>query len=148
MDECPRCGATRVADLWWCGQCHLRFDLPGPADPPNTVVMSGAGAGDDGLHLPLWARAVISLTVIAGGGVLIVGFGPWWDLGRPAWALGTIILVVYATFGGVLVARLWAPGSFTGRTEHIVVLDEHAMAEVEARHQSLAVGNETDAGPS
>jgi hypothetical protein len=113
MDACPRCGASRSADLTWCGQCFLRFDAPPEMPASDSVVLeTSAGGADQDMTLPAWVRALMTIAALAGGIGLIVGFGPWWDLGRPMWALGAVLLTVYASLSGVLVARLWAPGTF------------------------------------
>jgi hypothetical protein len=145
MDACPRCGASRSADLAWCGQCFLRFDEPtsGPRGDAVVLVTARAG-GDHEFTLPLWARALMTAAVLAGGIALIVGFGPWWDLGRPMWALCALLLTIYAALGGVLVARLWSPETFTHREEHIVLLDRRTMDEVEDRQRSLVARDERD----
>jgi hypothetical protein len=144
MDACPRCGAVRSADLEWCGQCFTRFDRPDQGARPDPVVLvtSSAGARGEELTFPAWIRAMMTVGVLAGGLGLIVGFVPWWDLGRPMWALGAVLLTIYAALGGVLIARLWSPSTFTHRQEHIVVLDRRAIEEVEARQASLVVRDE------
>jgi hypothetical protein len=143
MDACPRCGALRSADLAWCGQCFLRFDeAPPPPQDHVVLVTSRVGSDDDGLTLPWWVRVLMTAGVLAGGIALIVGFGPWWDLGRPMWALGAVLLTIYSALGGVLVARLWSPATFAQREEHIVMLDRRTMDEVEDRQRSLVVHDE------
>ena len=78
----------------------------------SVVLETSAGGADRDMTLPAWVRALMTIAALAGGIGLIVGFGPWWDLGRPMWALGAVLLTVYASLSGVLVARLWAPGTF------------------------------------
>lgn len=95
------------------------------------------GRGGDTLGLPWPLRAGMTIGVLGGGILLIAGFGPWWDLGRPLWALGTVLLTIYSSLGGLLVARLWAPDTFDRRQEHIVVLDKNAIEVVERRQQTL-----------
>jgi hypothetical protein len=135
----------RSTDLEWCGQCFVRFDAPPdvPAGSASVVlVTANAGVEADGLTLPWWIRALMTGGVLAGGLGLIVGFGPWWDLGRPMWALGAVLLTIYSSLGGVLVARLWSPATFSHREEHIVLLDPKAVADVEARQAALVVRDE------
>ena len=138
MDTCPRCGAPPSPDLEWCGQCYVRFDPP-PAPPNGSVVLvtMSSGRGGDTLGLPWPLRAGMTIGVLGGGVLLIVGFGPWWELGRPLWALGTVLLTIHASLGGLLVARLWAPDTFDRREERIVVLDKDAIDAVERRQQGL-----------
>jgi hypothetical protein len=47
--------------------------------------------------------------------------------------------------GGLLVARFWAPETFTAREERVVFLDQRAIDDVEARQRSLATRPEPDA---
>jgi hypothetical protein len=101
-----------------------------------------ASGGSDELTLAAWIRALMTLVALAGGVALIVGFGPWWDLGRPMWALGTVLLTLYASLSGVLIARLWTPESFSHREEHVVLLDRRTVEEVEERQRSLVVHDE------
>jgi hypothetical protein len=122
----------------------MRFDArPDPEVRRDEVVLvaSRAGSGDD-MGLPVWVRILMTIAALAGGIALIVGLGPWWDMGRPVWALGAVLLVIYAGFGGVLVARLWAPDTFGRREEHVVVLDRRTMDEVESRQRSLIIHDE------
>jgi uncharacterized membrane protein len=143
MDTCPRCGASRSADLAWCGQCFLRWEPDEPAEPADEVVLVTArSTPEQDLILPWWTRALMTTGVLAGGVALIVMLGPWWDLGRPVWALGAVLLTIYAALGGVLVARLWSPETFTHREEHIVVLDRRVMQDVEERQRGLVVHDE------
>jgi hypothetical protein len=142
MDTCPRCGAARSADLTWCGQCFLRFDDDGGARGDSTVLMS---FGEKRTGLPIWARVLVTAAVIGGGCVLIAAFEPWWDHGGGMWILGAVLLIVYASVGGLLVARFWAPETFTAREEHVVFLDQRAIDDVEARQRSLATRPEPDA---
>jgi hypothetical protein len=142
MDTCPRCGAARSPDLTWCGQCYARFDPPPSHVPDDAVVLVTGGGADDEMTLPGWVRALMTVGALAGGITLIVGFGPWWDLGRPMWALGAVLLTLYASLSGVLVARLWSPQTFTRREEHLVMLDPHAIEQVEQRQRDLVVRDE------
>lgn len=105
------------------------------------LVTSGGGADQD-MSLPAWVRALMTVAALAGGIALILGLGPWWDLGRPMWALGAVLLTTYASLSGVLVARLWAPDTFTRREERVVLLDRRSMDAVEERQRSLAVHDE------
>jgi hypothetical protein len=148
MDKCRSCGAARSPDLEWCGQCYARYDTPAQRPTPQTVrmVIQSRGGSDTqpGLSFPLWMRAIITLGVLGGGVVLIEGFRPWLELGRPAWAIGAILLTVYASVGAVLAARMWSPDTFTRREEHIVVLDRRAMADAEKRQLSLIQHDDGD----
>lgn len=143
MDVCHRCGASRSDDLAWCGQCFLRFDAPSEGSQANDIiVLASSDASEGDLTLPVWIRAAMTIATIGGGVALIVGLGPWWDLGKPMWALGLVLLTIYAGLGGVLVARLWAPETFSHREEHIVVLDRRTMEAVEERQRGLTIHDE------
>jgi hypothetical protein len=101
------------------------------------VIRSRGGtAADPGLTFPLWMRGIITLAVLGGGLVLIFGFSPWWELGRPVFALGATLLAVYAGVGAVLAARMWAPDSFE-EPDRILLIDRGAIADVERRQESL-----------
>ena len=106
------------------------------------MLVTSSGGADHDMTLPAWARALMTLAALGGGIALIVGFGPWWDLGRPMWALGAVLLTIYASLSGVLVARLWSPSTFDRREERIVLLDRRAMEAVEDRQRSLVVHDE------
>jgi hypothetical protein len=150
MGECPSCGAARSPDLEWCGQCYVRYDAPTEQSTAKTVLMvvrsRGGSDGEPGLTFPLWMRGIITLCVLGGGLVLIEGFRPWWELGRPAWVLSTILLTIYASLGAVLAARMWAPDTFT-EPDRIVLLDRRAMDDVEARQQGLVLRDDAATAP-
>jgi len=133
MDTCPKCGAVRSADLSWCGQCFARFDTERETGPEVAVRVSSRGTG-----LPMWARVVVTAAVLVGGWVLIAAFEPWWSRGGGMWAFGAVLLIVYASVGGLLVARFWAPETFSRREERVVFLDQKTIDEVESRQRSLA----------
>jgi hypothetical protein len=150
MDECPSCGAARSPDLEWCGQCYARYDAPTEQSTAKTVLMvvrsRGGSHGEPGLTFPLWMRGIITLGVLGGGLVLIEGFRPWWELGRPAWVLSTILLTIYTSLGAVLAARMWAPDTFT-EPDRIVLLDRRAMHDVEQRQPGLVVRDDAATAP-
>jgi hypothetical protein len=54
------------------------------------------------------------------------------------WVFGAVLLIVYASVGGLLVARFWAPETFSKREEKVVFLDQGAIDEVERRQRELA----------
>jgi hypothetical protein len=112
------------------------------------MVVRGRGGsdGEPGLTFPLWMRGIITLGVLGGGLVLIEGFRPWWELGRPAWVLSTILLTIYTSLGAVLAARMWAPDTFT-EPDRIVLLDRRAMDNVEARQQGLVLRDDAATAP-
>jgi hypothetical protein len=138
MDACPHCGATRSNEPGWCGLCYAPNEAVagGRTEAQALVVVTGSGE----LSFPIWMRILMSVAVLVGGLLLIVGFEPWWTAARPLWALGSILLVTYAVLGGVLTARLWAPGTFGRREERVVLLDRAKIEEVEQRHRSLHAG--------
>ena len=130
----------RSADLAWCGQCFARFDVEAQAAPEVAVRVNTRGTG-----LPMWARALVTAAVIGGGLVLIAAFEPWWSQGGGMWAFGALLLIVYASLGGLLVARFWAPGTFSQREERVVFLDQQAIDEVETRERQLGESRWPDA---
>ncbi len=103
------------------------------------VMVTRSTAGDGDLTFPIWMRIAMSFAVLAGGVLLLEGFEPWWNVGRPVWALGLVLLIVYGTVGGILVSRLWAPDTFGRREERIVVLDQEKIRQVEERQRALVI---------
>jgi hypothetical protein len=125
----------------WCGQCYTRYDAPRDRSHAQTVLMVMRGRrrpqAERGLTFPWWMRVIITAGVLGGGLILIFGFTPWAELGRPVFAIGATLLAIYAATGAVLAARMWAPETFDRPEQEIVLLDRNAMAEVERRQRAL-----------
>lgn len=99
------------------------------------VMPSG---GSIGLSLPWWCNVIVTIMVIAGGALIVVGFSPWTELGTPVLALAVVLLTIYSAVGSLLVARTWSPETFRNE-ERIVVLDPKHVDAVEERQASLII---------
>lgn len=137
METCARCGAARTSDVEWCTLCLTRFETPKAQDQDGVVMVVQSGSGI-GLSLPWWCNVIVTIMVIAGGALIIVGFSPWAELGTPVLALAVVLLTIYSAVGSLLVARTWSPETFKNE-EHIVVLDQKHVDAVEERQASLIV---------
>lgn len=118
--------------------CLTRFDTREPDKKPEGIVMVVPSGGTIGLSLPWWCNLIVTVMVIAGGALIVVGFSPWAELGTPVLALAVVLLTVYSAVGSLLVARTWSPETFRSE-EHIVVLDPANVDAVEERQASLIV---------
>jgi hypothetical protein len=141
MDTCPRCGAATSPEISWCGQCYARLGQQptrGSSDDAVIVVAQGTpGILGDPRLLGVAMRTLLTILAMAVGFAIIAWFAPWWESGRAVWALGTVLIVIYSSLASLFVAKLWLPAEFRANEERIVVLDRHAVQEVERRHGSL-----------
>ena len=137
METCARCGAARTTDVEWCTLCFTRFETP-EAETRDGAVMVVQSGSSIGLSLPWWCNVIVTIMVIAGGALIVVGFSPWAELGTPALALAVVLLTIYSAVGSLLVARTWSPETFKNE-ERMVVLDQKQVDAVEERQASLNV---------